>query len=442
MDIKLLFERAKEAGILEIEVYRVKNTESSITIFNHEVEGLQSSSTDVCHIRGAYNGHLGSLYVENNNLSIDEIIETIKSNATLININEPYFIYPGDESYPELKPYEGDFDQYTLADKTKLCLDLAVAIEAEHEYVDSCPDVTYSEQSFEYSIINSNGLNVSKKGGYAYLVGEAVIKHNEEVKTGFEVQLAKKFADFDIKKLAHDIVSDTVNELGAEPINSGDYKVVVKNSVMRSLLGAFTNVFTAEALIQRMSFLEGKEGVKVFGDNINIIDNPLCELAPSQDSFDDEGVSARVTPLVSNGVFNTFLHNLKTAKMLGKETTGNGYKAGVASGVSVKPSNFYLEPGDKSLDELFALCGDGFYLTSVAGLHAGVNVINGDFSLQASGYVIENGKMGKAVNLVVASGNIIKMLNEVLEIGNDLNFKTGNIGAPSLLISSLSISGK
>lgn len=442
MDTKLLFERAKEEGVLEIEVYRVKKTESSITIFNHQVEGLQSSSTDVCYIRGAYNGHLGSVYVENNNLSVEEIIETIKTNASLINIDEPYFIYHGDESYPELKPYEGDFSEHTLAEKTQMCLDLADLIEAEHEYVDSCPDVTYSEETFEYSIINSNGLNVKKNGGYGYIVGEAVVKHNDEIKSGYEVQLAKKYADFDIKKLAHKVVYDTVSELGAAPIDSGEYKVVIKNSVMRSLLGVFTNVFSAESLIQKMSFLEGKEGSKVFGDNINIIDDPLCEIAPSQDSFDDEGVAAKVTPVVSNGVFNTFLHNLKTAKMLGKETTANGYKAGVSSGVGVRPSNFYITPGDKSQDELFAECENGFYLTHVAGLHAGVNAINGDFSLQAGGYVIENGKVGAAVNLVVASGNITKLLNSVLSIGNDLDFKTGNIGAPSLLVSGLSISGK
>jgi len=442
MDTKLLFQKAKEAGILEIEVYRVKKSETSITIFNHEVDKLESNSTDVCHIRGAYNNHLGSIYVENNNVSIDEIVETIKSNASLININEPYFIYPGDEKYPTLKPYEGDFDSYTLADKTKLCLDLADLIEAEHEYVDSCPDVTYSEEYFEYSIVNSNGLNVSKKGGYAYLIGEVVVKRGEEIKTGFDVKLAKKYADFNIKEMASKMVKDTVSQLGAAPIDSGEYKVVVKNNVMRSLLGVFTSVFSAETLIQKMSFLEGKEDSKVFGDNITIVDDPLCELAPSQDSFDDEGVSAKVTPVVENGVFKTFLHNLKTATMLGKETTGNGYKAGVSGGVTVRPSNFYIKPGEYTEEQLFKMCGDGFYLTSVAGLHAGVNIINGDFSLQASGYTIKDGKVKDPVNLIIASGNITKLLNEVIALGSNLDFATGSIGAPALLVKGLSISGK
>ena len=441
MDTKLLFEKALAAGINEIEVYRVKTTRSEIGIFNHQVENLTSSTSDVSYVRGAYNGHLGSVYLENNKLSIEEIIEIIKDNASLINVNEPYFIYPGDESYPELKAYEGDFDEHSLAEKSDLLLALAKKVEELSEYA-SCPEAEYSESTFEYVIENSNGLNVSKKGGYGVLVASVLAKKGEEVKSGYEIQLAKKFADFDIEKLAKDAVEGTVSKFGAEPIVSGIYKTVVKNSVVRSLLGAFSNIFTAEAVIRKMSFLEGKEGTQVFGSNISIVDDPLCELAPSQDSFDDEGVSAKTKTVVENGVFKTFLHNLKTAKMMNTETTGNGYKAGVSAGVGVKPSNFYVVPGEKELEELFAECGNGFYLTDVQGLHAGINVISGDFSLQAQGFEIVDGKLGKPVNLVVASGNFKSLFNDVLSIGNDLAFKTGNIGAPSLLVSGLSISGK
>ena len=441
MDTKLLFEKALEAGITEIEVYRSKKSASEVGIFNHQVETLNSNSLNVCYIRGAYNGHLGSVYVENNNLSVDEIIATIKDNAGLINIDEPYFIYPGDDSYPELKPYEGDFAEHSMTEKTELILALAKKVEELSEFV-TCPEASYEESFFEYSIENSNGLNVSKKGGYAYLVAEVVAKKGDEIKSGYEVQLVKKFSEFDVDKMAKDAVDGVVSKFGGEPIVSGGYKTVVKSSVVRSLLGAFSNVFTAEMLIRKMSFLGGKEGTQVFGSNITIYDDPLCELAPSQDSFDDEGVAAKTKTVVENGVFKTFLHNLKTAKMLGTTTTGNGYKAGVSAGVGVKPSNFYLAPGDKSFDDLLAECGNGFYLTDVQGLHAGINIINGDFSLQAQGFEVVDGKLGKPVTLVVASGNITALLNDVLAIGNDLTFKSGNIGAPSILVGNLSISGK
>lgn len=442
MDNKRLFAVAEAAGIKEIEVYTVERSESSISVFNNTIDDLQSSSTKVSYVRGAYNNQLGAMYVENENISEESIVETIKANAGLINNTDPYFIFGGSQSYPELKPFSGDFANHSLAEKQQLALDLAKKIQTAHELVATCPGTSYEEEYFTYSIENSNGLNVKKSGGFAYLVGQVVVKQGEEVKSGFDVQLAKQFSDFNIDKFAADMVNDTINELGGAPCASGDYKVVIKNSVMRSLLGAFSGVFSAEAALQRMSFLVGKENTQFFGENITIVDDPLCELAPSQDSFDDEGVASFKKTIVDKGVFKTFLHNLKTAKMMGCETTANGYKNSVASGVTTRPSNLYIEPGDKSLEELFALCGDGVYLTSVAGLHAGINMISGDFSLQSSGFEIKDGKLGKAISLIVTSGNIKDLLNNVIEVGNNLDFKTSSIGAPALLVSKLSISGK
>ena len=92
MDTKLLFEKAKEAGISEIEVYRQKNTHSEIGIFNHQVETLNSNSTNVCYIRGAYNGHLGSVYVENNNLSVEDLYMLI-NNSDKLNQSEKDSFY-------------------------------------------------------------------------------------------------------------------------------------------------------------------------------------------------------------------------------------------------------------------------------------------------------------------------------------------------------------
>lgn len=439
--INKLFTEAKLAGISEIDVYRLTKKETSISIFNHSVDSQKVSVLSAAYYRGAYNGHLGSIYVENDNMSPEEIINAIKNNAGIINIDEPYFIYSGDKEYPKLNEVECDFNQHTLLEKTNLCLKLAQLIES-YDDVDNCPDCTYEESYYEYSIINSNGLNVSRKVGHAVIFGEVVAKRGDDVKSGYDMQLVHKFAEFDLEKLAANAVKDTVSQLGASPIASGIYPVVVKNSVMRSLLGAFSSVFSAESCIRKMSFLEGKEMMKVFGDNISIIDDPLHPLAVSQTSFDDEGVAARSKVVVENGVFKTFLHNLKTAKMMGKETTGNGFKASVSSGVGVLPSNLYIKPLDTNFDDLVSLCNNGVYLTNVAGLHSGINVISGDFSLQSQGYVIRDGKICEPINLIVTSGNIKELLSNVIAVGNDLDFKVGSMGSPSLLVKGLSISGK
>ena len=127
--------------------------------------------------------------------------------------------------------------------------------------------------------------------------------------------------------------------------------------------------------------------------------------------------------------------------MMKTKSTGNGYKSGVQSSVGVSPSNLYLKAGDTSLEEMFSKIEHGIYVTSVQGLHAGLNPISGSFNLQSSGFLIEHGKKGKPVTLIIISGTLQEMLNQVSYVGNDFEFKR-EVGAPSLAIKSMAVSGK
>ena len=190
-----------------------------------------------------------------------------------------------------------------------------------------------------------------------------------------------------------------------------------------------------------MSFLKDKLGEEVFGKNITLIDDPLFWEAQQQYSFDDEGVATCTKAVVENGVLKTYLHNLKTAAMMQVKSTGNGFKNSVNSSVDIQPANLYLKAGDTSLEEMFKQLQNGVYITSVAGLHAGLNPISGSFNLQSSGFLIENGRKTKPVTLIIISGTLQELLNNVSYVGNDFEFKRG-VGAPSLAIKSMAISGK
>ena len=117
-------------------------------------------------------------------------------------------------------------------------------------------------------------------------------------------------------------------------------------------------------------------------------------------------------------------------------------KAGYASAVHVAPSNFYIKPGKKTSEELVAEAGEGLLITEVSGLHAGANAVSGDFSLLSKGYVIENGRLGRAVEQITMAGNFYELLKKIRELGNDLVFPLGGIGSPSVDAGELSISGK
>ena len=147
-------------------------------------------------------------------------------------------------------------------------------------------------------------------------------------------------------------------------------------------------------------------------------------------------MATKTREVVTAGRLNTLLHNLKTAKKQGVETTGNASWGGAG----VTPSNFYLKPGDMSRDEVYAQAGDGLLIIEVNGLHAGANQISGDFSLGAKGYVIREGRVAEAVNQITVAGNFFQMLKDIEAVGSDLEMMQ-SIGAPTTLIKSLKVAG-
>ena len=148
----------------------------------------------------------------------------------------------------------------------------------------------------------------------------------------------------------------------------------------------------------------------------------------------EKGVKTYNKPVIEKGVFKTFLHNQETAAYFNEKSTGNGYKTGLFGKVTVATNNFALEPGDKSFDELVELVDNGVYLTHVAGIHAGVNPISGSFSLQASGFMIENKQITKPITLFVVSGNFFNLLQNIEYIGNDFEYGLSQIGSASVVV--------
>ena len=158
--------------------------------------------------------------------------------------------------------------------------------------------------------------------------------------------------------------------------------------------------------------------------------------------FDDEGVATFKKEIVSKGILNTLLHNLKTANKANLKTTGNGFKSSYSSPVSVEPTNFYIEKGMKTLEELMNELDEGVIITDFAGLHSGANSITGDFSLASKGFYIKDGRKIYPIDQITVAGNFFELLKNIKDIGNDLNFPISSIGSPSVVVEGLSIAGK
>jgi len=237
-------------------------------------------------------------------------------------------------------------------------------------------------------------------------------------------------------------VEEALFMLTAAPVPSGNYRAIIHAKCMPDLLGVFSGVFSAEAAQKGMSLLMGKEGEMIASEVVTLMDDPLLPGGLESAPFDAEGVATRTKAVIENGKLTTLLHNLKTAKKAGVKTTGNAAKAGYAGAVNVSPSNFYIKPGEKTLEEMMQDMGDGLVITEVSGLHSGANPISGDFSLIAQGYTVKDGKKDAAVEQITVAGNFYQLLKNIRVVGNDLCFPGSAVGSPSVDVGEIAVAGK
>ncbi|NLC48027.1 MAG: TldD/PmbA family protein, partial [Tenericutes bacterium] len=209
------------------------------------------------------------------------------------------------------------------------------------------------------------------------------------------------------------------------------YTIVLKNNCVFSLINRFINLFYAENINKNLSCLKDKLGKKIFSDKITIIEDPTNDSYVGKRLFDDEGTKTFYKEIVKNGVFKTQLYDNKNAIKDNKESTGNSF------GVR----NMILEKGNISYENIVKKCKNGLLIDDIQGLHAGLNEITGDFSLQAQGYEIKDGKQAKAVKLIILTSNVFEIFSNVVDVCDDLEINSVIGGAPSLLINNISISG-
>ncbi|HHU24580.1 MAG: TldD/PmbA family protein [Bacilli bacterium] len=433
--------KGKALGLTDLEIYLQTSNGMNMRLFEGTLDTYNEKSYFGIAIRGLFEDKMGFAYAETLD-NIDELLEKVIQNAKNLNSSEKEIIYDGSGTYQSVKEEVADFQKYSNQDKIQMLQKLEKSILDSDERIKKVSYCNYQENAVVTQIINSKGVNLTRNLSYSTVFAGAVAEENGETAVGFSDDIGYEFENLELERIRKEVVEDATGTLGAGTIETGTYPVVFRRSVATELLQAFSGLFSGEAAKRNLTLLKGKEGEKVFGDNITIYDDPFVENAIVKIPFDDEGVPCFTKTLVENGAFKMFLHNLATADFFKTSSTGNGFKNSVASSVRVGPTNLYLKPGEKSFDDLIKSLDSGIYVTEINGLHSGANPISGAFNVQGTGYYVKDGKIDRPITLFVISGNFLEMLNEVELIANDLEKRFIGVASPAIKVRRLKISGK
>jgi PmbA protein len=436
--------RGKGAG--QFELYHSRTDSFRVSIYKGEVDAYDVNTSAGVGLRLITNGKMGYSYSEKIDESAAEmLVEAAIANASIIDSDEKEFIYASRDVFSHVDTYNGELSRVTPQQKISLAMDMekcAFGVDKRVDRIKSCIVGTYDRS---VSISNSEGLDLSHKsnGIYAYIIPVAVT--GVETKTAVAYRTGRDFGKIDAAELAREAVEEAISYFGAEPVKSGQYSVIFRNDAAADILGVFSGVFIADNVQKGLSLLKGKKGSKIASTAVTIKDAPLLKGGLCSVPFDAEGVATMDKDVVSDGVLTTYLYNLKTAFIDGVKSTGNASRGSYASKVSTSPANFFIAPGPKQLAGIMKDMTDGLYITELQGLHSGANMVSGDFSLAAKGFLVKGGNLDRPVEDITVAGNFFELLQNILETADDLRFgmPSGSacFGSPALLVSGLSIAG-
>ncbi len=443
---ELIFDEGKNQGFTDMEVYYQSNSEFSCKVYKGEIDDYSMSQEGGISFRGIYNGNMGYAYTEKIDESAVEILISIaKENAEIIESDDKEFIFKGSNNYNKVDLYSTDLSTVSQEDKIQFIKELEDTVYKLDDRVKSVNFCTYQDHENERKLYNTKGLNTSEKSNIAIVYLEVIVTDNKEIQNSFSFEIGHNFKELDPKLLAKKAVDKAISYLGAKPIKSKNYTVLLQNMAAADLLQTFTCIFSGENVQKGRSLLKDKLGETIGSLPITIVDDPLMNNGVASRSFDSEGVASERITVIEEGILRSLLHNLKTAQKDGVEPTGHGYKSSYKGTIKVAPSNFYIQPGLNKYDDLVSSMEEGLIITELEGLHSGANPVSGDFSLAAKGYYVKEGKVERPVNQITIASNFYEILQNIESVGNDLAFTTPSgayIGSPTLKIKDISVAGE
>ena len=438
---KVLFDAARRAGLTDFDVYCTFSDDESAEALNKEMKSCASGASGGVSFRCAVNGRIGSAATQSmEKEELEALVARAVANADVIDADEEPIFFAGaaPEAYKTVTVKAPALPG--VAALRRAAMDLQKQLYAASPMMtDGTTSEAMATRSF-VGLANSKGVSLTRECGAVCTYVEAIVNDGKEPSFG-SAFAATLDTDTDIVKNA---AAEALARLGAGACKTGKYDVIFEARQVRALLSAFSPIFSGKAALQGLSLLKGKEGQRIAAPCFTLIDDPFYPENTMQCAFDAEGVPTREKTIVDKGVLKTLLYDLTNAKKAGVESTGNAAR-GYASPVSISPYCLRIEKGSESPEQLLARMGSGLYITELKGLHAGASAVTGDFSIESSGFLVENGKIARPVHSFTVAGNFFELMKAVDGVAD--NVKMGHpsahvFAAPDILVRGLAVAGE
>lgn len=313
-----------------------------------------------------------------------------------------------------------------------------------HGAIGTVPYNGLAQRSSERLYLNSDGAcrHQSLTTASIYLYARAQEAGRKPRSSG-AVRLAYGPGELDIAGCIAEAAQRTIAHLDYAPIETGAYTCVFSPEAFLDLIGAFSSMFNARAVLDGVSLSQRDSlGQSLAVPFLSIRDNGLHPGNIGASLFDGEGTPTSPLELVEGGILRNFLHSEATARAFGVSPTGH---AGMGAKVSVGPDWFEIGAtpgscgGQQGLNR-FSHDAPVVVIDSLSALHAGVKASQGSFSLPFDGWLVAGG-VSRSIEAATVAGDVRQLLQAIIGFEGETKVTPDGL-CPHVWIEGLSITGE
>ena len=427
----------------QVDVYVARGKDTEVRVYKGEIEQLSTADSEGVGIRVVKDGRTGFAYAGTlDDEAVADALADARDNADF-GTPDPFagVAAPDGVEAADLDPFDAELASFPTDKKIEMALELERLVNGRDARIVGARVIAYGDESVERAVATSLGVANASRRTAASVSAAVIARDGDETQTGGGFSAGRGIGAIDLDRAATDAVEKAVRMLGATKPKSSRVVAVLEPSIAATFLGIVGGTLSGAAVLKGRSLFADRVGEEVASPAFTLTEDPTDPEAWGATKYDGEGLATRPVTLIQDGRLLGYLYDSYSARRAGTASTGSAQRGGFKGTPGVGMRALRLTPGTQSQEEIIAGIDDGVLVTSVSGLHSGVNAVSGDFSVGATGIRIRNGALAEPIREFTIGSTIQRMLKGITAVGNDLEWMAGSAAHITLAMADISMGG-
>lgn len=432
---------ARQIGIHKFDVYGSSVDQTSVQVDEGEAKQVKASNRSSVTVR---------VWNEDNTVGVTsttdvdpkgiELALKTAYEASLFGVKEHVPDFSPEATVPITIPSDEKAPQAPVSELIEILIKAEKELLEAHPAIKGVPYNGLSQSDINRFYLNSDGAirNEARSSASLYLYTKTE-EEGKKPRSAGAFRVSRNLEKLAVQDCLKEAVEKTISHLNYEKVQTGKYRVVFSPDAFLSLLGAFSNLYNAQNILDKQSLSTPESlGTEIASPLLSVCDDALHPDNVGAETFDGEGTPTRRVPLITNGVLTNFIHSAGTAKRMNAQPTGH---ANIGAKVSVSPHFYHVSQGAPAQQEYSLENAENvIFIDELQALHAGVKALQGSFSLPFDGWIVNKGQRTSIESATVA-GDFLELLKSIIFVEKEAELTPGGV-CPRVWVDSLSITGE